>query len=261
MIDIHSHILPELDDGARSMEEALEMAAIAAGDGITHIVATPHMYNGLSTNPDPSDVAGRVDALQREIGDPLRVLPGNEVHVAHDTAEKFAEGRLTPLNNGNYVLIEFPSMAVPTGVDQVFYKLLVHGVTPILVHPERNLRIQQAPEIAARFVECGVRVQVTAMSVTGEFGVSARQAAEWLLRHNSVHFLATDTHRAHQRPPILSRGREAAGRIIGPEAATRLVEDNPRAAIEGRPFDPGPPVPFTRFTARPGLMSRFFQRR
>lgn len=94
MIDIHSHILPELDDGAPSLDESLEMARIAARDGITHMVATPHMFNGLSANPGPEDVSARVDDLQREIGGDLRVLPGNEVHVAHDTAERSAEGRL-----------------------------------------------------------------------------------------------------------------------------------------------------------------------
>jgi protein-tyrosine phosphatase len=257
MIDIHSHILPDLDDGARDMVESVEMARIAAEDGITHMVATPHMFNGLSHNPEPGEVSVRVEALQTEVGDSLRILPGNEVHIAHDLAEKATAGLLTPLNKKSYMLIEFPSMNAPVGCEELFYRLQLQGITPILVHPERNAQIQGRPSLVAKFIEKGVRIQVTAMSVTGEFGTAALKTAETLLRHNCVHFLATDTHRANRRPPILSAGRDAAAEIVGEEAARKLVQDNPGAVVEGKSFDPGPPISFHKAKSKP-FLSRLF---
>jgi protein-tyrosine phosphatase len=246
VIDIHSHIMPEIDDGARTLEEAVEMARIATQDGIEYMVSTPHMFNGLSGNPEPSEILERVAALNEAINDPngLKILPGNEVHVSHDIADHARNNRVTKINQKNYMLVEFPQLTVPIGADELFYKLLIQGVRPILVHPERNGQIQSNPSIVGRFVERGVFIQVTAMSVTGEFGPAAKQTADTLLRHNCVHFLATDTHRTKSRPPILSKGRDAAALVIGPQQAAELVEDNPRAVINGEPLRVAPPLPF-----------------
>lgn len=246
MIDIHSHILPDIDDGARSLEEAVEMARIGAEDGIEYMVSTPHMYNGLSHNPEPAEILERVAALNEAINDPngLKILPGNEVHISHDIAEHARNNRVTKINQRNYMLVEFPQLTVPVGADELFYKLLLQGVRPILVHPERNGQIQANPAIVAKYVERGVYIQVTAMSVTGEFGPIARAAAERLMRHNCVHFLATDTHRTKSRPPILSRGRDAAALFIGEEKAAALVEENPRAVINGDALRVEPVIPF-----------------
>jgi protein-tyrosine phosphatase len=257
MIDIHSHILPDLDDGSRDMGESIEMARLAAEDGITHMVATPHMFNGLSDNPEPQEVVARIGALQTEIGDSLALLPGNEVHIAHDLVEKLGAGSLTPINKKNYMLIEFPSMNVPVGAEGLFYRLQIQGIVPILVHPERNSQIQGHPSMVENFIDKGVRIQVTAMSLTGEFGSVARRSVETLLRHNCVHFIATDTHRATRRPPILSAGRDRAAKIVGEDTARKLVDDNPRAVVEGRSFDPGPPLPFSKAKSKPFLARLF----
>jgi protein-tyrosine phosphatase len=259
--DIHSHIMPEIDDGARSMDEAVELARIAAEDGIEFMVSTPHMFNGLSNNPEPSEILERVAALNEAINHsaPITILPGNEVHVSHEIAEQARSNRVTKLNSCNYMLVEFPQLTVPVGADELFYKLLLQGVHPILVHPERNGQIQSRPSIVEKFVERGVLIQVTAMSVTGEFGPQAKVTAETLLRHNCVHFLATDTHRPNKRPPILSRGRDAAALIIGPERARALVEDNPRAAINGKALLAPPPIPFgSKERPKRSFFSRFF---
>ena len=260
MVDIHSHILPDLDDGSRDMAESVEMARIAAEDGITHMVATPHMFNGLSHNPEPDEILERVQALQEEIGDSLTVLPGNEVHIAHDIVEKVASSKVTSINRKNYMLIEFPSMNVPVGAVELFYKLQLNGITPLLVHPERNVQIQNQPSLAADFIQRGARIQVTAMSITGEFGASASRTVETLLRHNCVHFIATDTHRANRRPPVLSAGRDRAAEIIGEETARRLVEDNPRAVILGEAMPAVEPLPFSKPRSS-GFLSRLFQSR
>jgi protein-tyrosine phosphatase len=261
VIDIHSHIMPEMDDGARSMEEAVEMARLAAEDGIEFMVSTPHMFNGLSSNPEPPEILERVAALNEAIGKSasIQILPGNEVHVSHEIVEQARTNRVTKINSANYMLVEFPQLTVPVGADELFYKLLLQGVHPILVHPERNGEIQSRPSIVGKFVERGVCIQVTAMSITGEFGPQAKATAETLLRHNCVHFLATDTHRPTKRPPILSRGRDAAALIIGPERARALVEDNPRAAINGKALQVEPPTPFgSKTSSKRSFFSRLF---
>jgi|SRR5688572_3076330 len=246
MIDIHSHILPQLDDGSKSVDEALEMARIAADDGIEQMVCTPHMFNGLSRNPEPAEILDHVGALQAAIGaEGLRVLPGSEVHFSHEILEKVLSDSITKLNRQNYMLVEFPALTVPAGASELFQELLANGVRPILVHPERNAQLQTRRGMVCEFVEQGVYVQVTAMSVTGEFGSAARNCAESLLRHNCVHFLATDTHRAERRPPILSRGRDAAATIIGADKARRLVVDNPLAVVTGADFESDPPIPYS----------------
>lgn len=252
MIDIHSHILPELDDGARSIDEALEMAAIAVADGITHMVCTPHMFNGLSSNPEPSEIFDRVGALQEAIGKiGLTVLPGNEVHVSDDIINQVRTKRVTKLNGKCYMLVELPTFSVPLGIENLFYDLQLSGVDPILVHPERNTEIQKQPSIVADFVSHGVFVQVTAMSVTEQFGAAAKTCVDSLLKHNCVHFIATDTHRPDKRPPILSRGRDAAAAIVGVEFAKRMVEDNPLAVVQGLPIIPEPVIPYDE----PGISS------
>jgi protein-tyrosine phosphatase len=262
LIDIHSHILPDVDDGAHTLEEAVEMAEVAFADGIQQMVCTPHMFNGLSDNPQPAEIVDRVAALQEAIGPAgLRVLPGNEVHISHDLANQAKTNRVTKLNRGNYMLVEFPSLTVPMGAEELFYQLQLNGVRPILVHPERNNQLQSRPSLVAKFVERGVFIQVTAMSVTGEFGAAAKACAESLLKHNCVHFLATDTHRVKSRPPILSRGRDAAAAVIGAERAHRLVYENPLAVIEGKSFVTESVIPYgTQKTKSSGLFSRLFRR-
>jgi protein-tyrosine phosphatase len=261
VIDIHSHIMPQIDDGARSLEEALEMARIAAEDGIEYMVSTPHMFNGLSHNPEPSEILERVAALNEAIGsNGVKILPGNEVHISHEIAEQARNNRVTKINQRNYMLVEFPQLTVPVGAEELFYRLLLQGVRPILVHPERNGQIQNHPSIVAKFIERGVFIQVTAMSVTGEFGPAAKASAEALLRHGCVHFLATDTHRTKSRPPILSKGRDAAAAIIGEARASALVEANPRAVINGEALEVPPPIPFgSSAKAKRSLLSRFFR--
>jgi protein-tyrosine phosphatase len=263
VIDLHSHIMPGIDDGARDLDEALEMARIAHEDGIEYMVSTPHMFNGLSDNPEPSEIADRVAALNEAIGaGGLKILPGNEVHISHEIVDQAKNNRVTKINQRCYMLVEFPQLSVPVGADDLLYRLLLQGVRPILVHPERNVQIQSQPSIVANFVERGVTIQVTAMSVTGEFGPASKKCAELLLRHNCVHFLATDTHRPTRRPPILSQGRDAAAVIIGESAAAALVEANPRAVINGDLFPVTAPIPFNGAAkSKRSFFSRFFHAR
>jgi protein-tyrosine phosphatase len=135
-------------------------------------------------------------------------------------------------------------MSVPRSALKRLKMLQDRGVHPILVHPERNIEIQNRPSIAAELIEQGILIQVTAMSVTGRFGSAAKLCVERLLKHHCVHFIATDTHRPEKRPPVLSAARDAAAEIIGTDAARRLVVDNPRAVIEGKTIVAQPTIPF-----------------
>ncbi len=261
MIDIHSHILPGLDDGARTLEESLEMARIAVRDGITQMVATPHAFNGLSQNLRPEKISSRVKALQEAIGTDLEILPGNEVHFTHDILDNASGSRVATLNAQNYMLVEFPTLDVPLGAETLLPKLKANGISPILAHPERNLQIQRQPSMIEPFIRSGLLIQVTAMSVTGKFGPAALECVNILLRHNCVHFIATDAHRPKSRPPILSEARDAAAAIIGADAARRLVEDNPRAVVMAETLRIDTPLPFESETATPGVPTRFFRRR
>jgi protein-tyrosine phosphatase len=262
MIDIHSHIMPGIDDGARDLEEAVRMAEVAAADGIEQMISTPHMFNGLSHNPHPDEIAERVDQLQAAVGDLLKILPGNEVHISHEIAEQAKSNRVMKLNRRNYMLVEFPQLTVPIGAEDLFYKLQLQSICPILVHPERNAQIQSRPSIVSAFVERGVLVQVTAMSLTGEFGPAAKRCADLLVRHNCAHFIATDCHRPDRRPPILSRGRDAAAQLIGEQRARRLVYDNPLAVVNGGFVEADSPIPLgkTPPPSKPSFLSRFFGR-
>ena len=247
-----------MDDGARSMDEALKMAAIAFADGIEQMVCTPHLFNGLSNDPPASEIEDRVGELQNAIGSTgLKVLPGSEVRVTSRLVKQAQENLPTKLNGKTYMLVELPTPSVPRGTREWFRKLKLQGVNPILAHPERNIEIQRYPWIAADLVTDGVLTQVTAMSVAGQFGIAAKICADSLLRHNCVHFLATDTHRPEKRPPVLSRGRDAAAAIIGMDAARLLVEDNPRAVVSGEPIVPPAVLPYEKPS---GISLSFFGR-
>jgi len=263
VIDIHSHILPEIDDGARSLNEALNMADIAFADGINQRVCTPHLFNGLSKDPRTTEIEDRVGEFQKAIGGKgLKVLPGCEVRVSPGLVKQAEANLLTALNGNSYMLMELPTPSVPRGTRKWFRKLKSRGVRPILVHPERNMEIQRSPWIAADLVTDGVLMQVTAMSIAGQFGTAAKTCAESLLRHNCVHFLATDTHRPEKRPPVLSRGRDAAAAIVGPEAARRLVEDNPLSVVTGMPFLRPEIIPYEKpaGASRSMFLGRWFRK-
>jgi len=239
------------------------MVRIAVEDGVEQIVSTPHMFNGLSHNPGPAEILDRVAALNEAIaagGGLVKILPGNEVHISHEIVSQAKHHQVTTINRRNYMLVEFPRVTVPVAAEELFCGLLEEGVQPILVHPERNSQIQAAPSIVAGLIERGVLIQVTAMSVTGDFGPAAKICAGILLRHNCVHFLASDAHRPDRRPPILSKGRAAAAAVIGEDRARALVYGNPLAVVNGEALQVQPPIPFeSSAKSKRSFLSRLFQ--
>src|SRR3989338_1522609 len=202
MIDIHCHILPSIDDGPSDMEESIEMCRIAAADGITVIVATPHFTPGLymADSAKVFEEASRLSAAVERLNIPVKILTGADVAISPEVpAQLKSVEHLTINRSGRYFLAEFSHTHVPPGWDRFLYSMLASGVTPIITHPERNMWFMQRPEALYPVVAKGVMVQITAMSLTGEFGEAAQEVSLFLLQHNLAHIIATDAHSATYR--------------------------------------------------------------
>lgn len=244
MIDLHAHILPGLDDGANDLDESLAMCVVAAGDGITTIVATPHTGNGNYDNA-PERVVAAVNELNshlREKSIPVEILPGADIYV-HEHLDTLIKNRevLTINDNMHYVMVEFPRHVIPPNYIEWLFRLTLAGFIPVLTHPERNTAVQEQTDIVRDWVEKGGLVQLTAMSLTGAFGPGTRKCSEELLKYNLVHVIASDAHSSQRRPPVLSEAVTIAASLVGPDYAGKLVEEYPAAIIAGQPIYPPEP--------------------
>lgn len=250
MIDIHCHILPNLDDGAGSLEESLDMCRIAVKDGVKTIVATPHQQNGVYQNSSKG-ILNAVTALRATLKKeqiPLELLPGADVHIDVDTAEKILAGEIMTVNNNQrYFLLEFPAHSIPPNIEKLIFNLVVKNIIPILTHPERIAEVQEHPNRIYDIVAMGVLSQITAMSITGGFGSRAQKCAKTLLKHNLAHIIASDAHSKDYRPPILSEAVNVVSRMLGEERALEMVETFPQQVIRGEPvYDLPPPLKIQR---------------
>lgn len=254
MIDIHHHVLPGVDDGPRELSEAAEMCALAAEEGIETIVATPHVLRGRWPAFSRRELESRLGELRARAGNSPQLLLGSEYFFGHDMTEILREGvSVHPLAAGKYVLLELPANSVPPMFNQPLYRAQLEGWQPILAHPERNLVFQSNPDLLAALIGHGLRVQVTAGSLTGAFGSQARAAAETFLRRKLVHFVATDAHNMDKRPPRVKDAIEEVQSIAGETVAHALLDANPRAVIENRPL---PYEPEPEEVASAGLFTR-----
>jgi len=239
MIDIHCHPLPGVDDGARSFEVAVMMCQLAASDGITDLVATPH--SNYTYRFDPERNRHLLAELQEEVGAKPRLLLGCDLHLSFDNIQQCVQDASDfTINRSSYMLVELPDQFIPEHLTRVYYDIQVAGITPIITHPERNMLIQRKPELVEEWAAHGCLVQVTAQSYTGGFGPEARRMAERLLGAGLVHFFATDAHDVKRRPPVLSRCYEKLAKHKGEEIADLLTRGNPEAVINGRPLPPAP---------------------
>ncbi|HEX2832956.1 MAG TPA: CpsB/CapC family capsule biosynthesis tyrosine phosphatase [Thermoanaerobaculia bacterium] len=253
MIDIHHHCLPGVDDGPHELDEAVEMCRMAADEGIETIIATPHVLRGRWRTWPPMELAARLSELQQRITGPKLHL-GSEYFFAHDMVEVLLAGKsIVPLAGGNYVLLELAANSVPPMIEQPLYRAQLEGWTPILAHPERNIVLQSRPELVSELIAQGVKMQLTAGSLLGEFGPEARRASELFLDRGMVHFLATDAHNTGKRPPRFRAATELVRERYGDARAAALTVENPRAVLENRalPYDPEPlPEPRHGFLTR-----------
>lgn len=197
MIDIHCHIIPGADDGAKHLTESVEMARQAVKEGITSIIATPHHQNGKYNNTK-SEIIHCVDELNgilnKEMID-LTILPGQETRIYGEILDDYENGDILTLNNTEkYLFVEFPSNHVPRYTNKMLYNMQLQGIIPIIVHPERNSEIIENPEILYELVKNGACTQVTATSLVGGFGKSIKKFSFELIESNLTHFIASDAH-------------------------------------------------------------------
>lgn len=295
LIDLHSHILPNLDDGPRTMEDSIQMCRASHQDGIETIVATPHILPGIHENNrsiilsrlaelnealestakdfhvsahSRIDASGIInndaitqflnDSAQQEVQSAsgsdstidnqqssIKILPGADVHFSSDLLERLERKEIVTVNDqGRYLMIEFAFQGIPYQAEEALFQLMANGIIPIISHPERNMEIGQRPQRYYGMIRMGCLGQVTAMSLTGEFGPEVKRNAERLLAKKLIHIIASDAHSPNRRPPILSAGVKAAEKIVGKKEAQKMVTEYPEAIINGlRPNIPEPLSP------------------
>lgn len=235
MIDIHCHPLPETDDGAKTFDIAVAMCRMAAKDGTTHLVATPHCNYRYPFDAQANRT--RLERLQVAVGDSPKLLLGCDFHLSYENLRRLSEdGSDFSINNTRYLLVEFADHFIPEQMDNVFYQIEVAGFTPILTHPERNPVIQRKPELLYHWAMRGCLVQITAMSYLGGFGPKAQALSEQWLDRNLIHFFASDGHDLSRRPPVLSACYNKVASDRSKEVADLLLEANPAAVINGAPL-------------------------
>ena len=235
MVDIHSHILPEVDDGSKSWETSVAMCRMAADDGITHQVATPHANDRY--HYDRAYLQTLVDHLQSLIGPQLRLTLGCDFHLSYDNLQAvLANPARYAIGQTRYMLVELNNYSVPPQTTDCFTQLGDCGMTAVLTHPERNPILRENLQRVVEWAEQVFIIQVTGSSISGFWGERSRRAAHWLLEHDAVHVLATDAHDTEKRIPVLSTAREAAAEICGDDVAEALVKANPQAIIDNQPL-------------------------
>jgi protein-tyrosine phosphatase len=235
VIDIHSHILAEVDDGPKSWEISQEMCRMAAADGIEHMVATPHANDRYKY--DREFLREQLNHLRTLAGGKPRLSLGCDFHLSYENVQ---DALVRPewycIEGGRYLLVELSNYGIPAQIEEYFTKFGDREIRPIITHPERNPILQQNPQRVLKWVELGCAVQVTASALTGFWGERPWRIATWLLERDAVHFLATDAHDTKHRVPVLSAGRKEVAEMCGADVAQALVDDNPRAVVNGKPL-------------------------
>jgi protein-tyrosine phosphatase len=240
-VDIHCHLLPGIDDGAKSLDESLAMARLAVEDGTTTIVATPHQLGNFGHNSG-DDIRRHVAELQQQLDAvqiPLTVLPGADVRIESGMAEAIGRGEVLTLgDHRRHVLLELPhELYLP--LEPLLQELSRRKIVGVLSHPERNQGILRQPNVLPPLVDAGCLLQVTAGSICGTMGGECQQFSEWLLAEGLVHFVATDAHGPRSRRPLMRRAFERVIELTDEATAIDLCSKNPAQVAAGKPVRAG----------------------
>ncbi len=225
MIDLHCHMLPHIDDGAKNLEMAMTMAEQAVDDGIHTVVCTPHIYPGLYENTKvgiTQAIANFAEAL-RAANIELTLFCGADVHVDENLVHGIKSGRIATLNHSRYLLLEFPHRGHIKMMQDCVFALHSAGYIPIITHPERQRWINEYYAQLIEMVEQGAWIQLTSQSITGRFGKKALSWSERMLDDGIVHLIATDAHNITRRPPVLSAGRDVVAQSLGQQEAENML--------------------------------------
>jgi len=244
VIDIHSHILHGLDDGAKTFEDSIAMVQMAAAAGTTDIVASPHANQDYLF--DPRVVERKIGELQAAVGDTPRIYFGCDFHLTPENIDDaLHSGEKYSINHKGYLLVEFSDFHIPKTTEEIFARLMRAQLRPIITHPERNQLLQNRLEDLEAWVAGGALLQITAQSFLGRFGRTAKRVCEELMDRGLVHFVASDAHDLKWRPTALDESFRYVAKNFGDEAAIRVFEENPRATLAGVPL-PAVPIPIKR---------------
>jgi len=239
MIDLHCHLLPGIDDGPGSLAEAVAICRAAAADGCEALVATPHQGHSRWLNEDPLALRRLLARVRGEVGPHPRLHLGGEIRIGSELMKYLLDprrGGYLPLADSRYLLLEFPRGGPIVRPEELVHELTLHDWRPIIAHPEFYPEFTDDLDLMARLVKAGAAFQVTAMSLTGEFGRRIRGNTVRLLDSGLVDFLASDAHGLDRRPPGLRGARQVIAARWGEEVGERLTVTNPRAVLENRPL-------------------------
>ena len=257
MIDIHSHVIPGVDDGAKNIEVSKEMLSIAAASGTDQIIATPHYCRGYYENnysdilTSTKELNAYISSDERKIG--IKVLPGQEVMIDDYTLDLYKEGIIGTLNGTSYMLVEFPMQEMPKDGLDILYELALLGIKPILAHPERYEYIINKPSYINSFLAEGLLFQINSGSITGVFGDKVQRTAEILIKHGICNFIASDAHTAARRKPGIKEALEAAE--VFSSGIKNKVNNNSKAMIANGPIS----VDFEKIKERKNIFSFFIK--
>lgn len=202
MVDLHCHLLPLVDDGPASVEQALLLAEQASNEGVTRIIATPHLFHPQfeTTDVDVRLTVAELNVLLKQRNIPITVYPGHEVRLTGELIEEVKTGAVLPLADSRYLLVEFPSTGIPSYARQVFAELISDGYIPVIAHPEKNKAIIQNPTLLFDLISNGAISQVTCASLIGKYGKDVQRFAVALLENGLAHLVASDAHHLEKRP-------------------------------------------------------------
>lgn len=259
MIDIHCHILPNVDDGSESLEESIAMAKIAESEGITRIVNTSHCHfdfkykkgNELKLELEKFNQALKEENIN------IEVLLGNELYYTSDLIERFNELDFFSMNNSKYILMEFSPINFPKNIEDVIYEIKIRGYIPIIAHAERYKQVQEDVNIVLDCIKEGALIQVNASSILGKNGEKAEDTSKKLLDNNMVHFVATDAHSSNRRRPLIKDSYNYILKNYGKEVSEKLFIENPTAVIENRDISILNP---TKYEEKRSFLKRLFRK-
>ncbi|MDW8802590.1 exopolysaccharide biosynthesis protein [Clostridium sp. A1-XYC3] len=215
MIDIHSHILPGIDDGAKTLDDTIEMLKIARNNGIKKIIATPHFYRGYYENKfeDICKLTEEISGKVKEQGLDIEIIFGQEIFLDNHTLDHYKEGIIKGINNTKYMLIEFPMQDMPKNALDTMYELRLQGIVPVVAHPERYSYIIEKPSVINNFIEEGCLFQINSGSIEGHFGKRVQKTSEILISHGICHFIGSDAHSVNRRSPKIKNALDIAGKL------------------------------------------------
>lgn len=244
MIDLHCHLLPGVDDGPSTLDISLQMARMAVADGITTLACTPHIYPGMYDNTAQSirQATSDLQAHLDELDIPLQLTYASDTHVMPNLIAQLQRGEVPTFNQGRYFLLEPPHHVQPPNFAGFVFSLLAAGYIPIITHPERLSWIENDYAAFVALARHGAWMQLTAGSLTGRFGANPQYWAERMLDEGLVHVIATDSHAAERRPPLLREGVTAAAVWVGAEEAERMVTVRPQAVLDNLAPEFVPPI-------------------